>query len=169
MGILLLTRLGQVDTSNGGDGMMLAISEVIILTFIGLITLVSIPEFPWQFDWISTYFGFLQKYISRGILYLILGIHGYPIVGVVTMTDEDLLTVVFRILCCVCIVCGALLIIIGCGAITPEEQRLREEEVQRNKVNNKPSENINNPNPIGNTSDGKEIPPPFPTGHPMSI
>merc|ERR1712243_52592 len=52
---------------------MLAISEVIILTFIGLVTLISIPEFPFQFEWIDTYFGFLKRYVSRGILYLVLG------------------------------------------------------------------------------------------------
>jgi len=157
LGILLATRLHLVETFDAG---MLAVSEILFLFLSGSLTLITLPQVPCHYGvrFSETYFGFLGMSCGRGLFYLFVGIHAFPIVPVITYHHESGVEILFRILAGTCMACGFMLIFIGCG-----EKRVDTEE---EKLKSRSSTQEDPPAlKFGNPVQEKEIPPPFPRDH----
>jgi len=143
LGILLATRIHLVDTFDQG---MLAVFEVLFLFFSGILTLITLPQLPCRYGvrFTEANFGFLGNSYGRGFFYLFIGIHAFPIVPVITYEHEDVIEILFRVLAGVCMVCGIMLMIIGCQSSEKPEgdtnQRLTRES-------NSPPSSIGKPVP----------------------
>eukprot|EP00397_Hematodinium_sp_SG-2012_P062886 GEMP01085749.1.p1 GENE.GEMP01085749.1~~GEMP01085749.1.p1 ORF type:complete len:122 (+),score=12.48 GEMP01085749.1:105-470(+) len=117
------------------------ISEGVILSVFGAASLMSVPKSSLYNgrSLLKSQFGFLYGNFSRGVFYVVCGIHTFPMVA---FLHEDWMKVVFRVLSCVCAGCGVLLMLIGCSCSSDES--LEEQGLKK--------ETYPNPNSIGGSS-----------------